>query len=67
MTQEEKELITKCITGGVECAVDCVYETLSLLFEEISKHPELNLQQTLLAISIGLKTLADKKEKEEDE
>ena len=63
MTQKEEELIQKCIVGGVKCATDCVYETLSMLFEEMSKHPELNLQQTLLAISIGLKGLVDKEEK----
>jgi len=66
MTQEEKELIIECIADGAKCATDCIYETLSMLFEEMSKHPELNLQETLLAISMGLKALVVKKEKENE-
>jgi len=65
MTEQEKEVLAECLTDAVKCSSNLVYESLSILFENMAKHPELNLQQVLVAIAAALKMLAKEDEKGE--
>lgn len=58
MTELEKKILLECLTSSVKCSVNTIYESLALLFEEMSKHHELTLQQVLIGMSITLKRLA---------
>ncbi len=57
MTEQEKKSLIECLTSSIKCSVDTIYESLALLFEEMSKHPELTLQQVLIGMAITLKQL----------
>lgn len=62
MTEQEKQVLAKCFSDSITCATDIVYESLSLLFERMAKHPELSLQEILIAMSLALKKLQEKKD-----
>ena len=57
MTEQEKQVLIECMQDTANCAINTVYGSLALLFETISKHPELSLQEVLIAMSLALKEL----------
>ena len=67
MTEQEKKVIAECLTDSIRCATDTVYESLSIMFETMAKHPEYTLQEVLTAMSIGLKMLISKKENKDEQ
>ena len=67
MTEQEKKIFIDCLIDTVNCTTDTVYESLALLFEEMAKHPELTLQQTLIAMSTSLKMIVEKKKENKNE
>ena len=67
MTEQEKNILTECIMDSVKFTTNTIYEGLAMLFEEMAKHPELSLQQVLLAMSTTLKKIAKESEKSEND
>ena len=64
MNEQEKKLILELLSDTIESATTLVFESIAMLFEEMAKHPELNLQQVLIAMSIALKSLIKEKKNE---
>lgn len=62
MTEQEKKVLIEGLTSSVKCSTNIIYESLALLFEEMSKHPELTLQQFLISMAFTLKRLAKENE-----
>ena len=61
MDEQEKKVLIECLTDTINCSINTVYESLALLFETMSQHPELSLQEILIGMSITLKKLAREK------
>lgn len=57
MAEQEKKVFVECLTDAVKASSNLVYETLSMLFEKMAKHPELNLQEVLVAMATALKMI----------
>lgn len=64
MTEQEKKVLVECLTSSINFSVNTIYESLALLFEEMSKHPELTLQQVLTGMALALKQLTKENKNE---
>ena len=67
MTKQEIEAFADCLKEAMSGSIKTVYGSLAIIFEHMSKHPELTPVQMMLALSLILKQMAEGSDKKEED